>query len=79
MPAYPGPTGAKCEAFYMKNIFYILIQTKLNFPLTLVLKVRVSVTNTLGTRWRQLSEYAEQVLRISFLTETRQTVITRNR
>ena len=55
------------------------MQTKLNFPLTLVLKVRVSVTNTLGTRWWQLSEYAEQVLRISFLTETRQTVITRNR
>ena len=49
------------------------MQTKLNFPLTLVLKVRV-VTNTLGTRWWQLSEYAEQVLRISFLTETRQTM-----
>ena len=50
------------------------MQTKLNFPLTLVLKVRVSVTNTLGTRWWQLSEYAEQVLSISFLTETRQTM-----
>ena len=55
------------------------MQTKLNFPLTLVFKVRVSVINTLGTRWWQLSEYAEQVLSISFLTETRQTVITRNR
>ena len=49
------------------------MQTKLNFPLTLVLKVRV-VINTLGTRWWQLSEYAEQVLSISFLTETRQTM-----
>ena len=48
------------------------MQTKLNFPLTLVLKVRVSVTNTLG--WWQLSEYAEQVLSISFLTKTRQTM-----
>ena len=64
------------------------MQTKLNFALTLVLKVRGFVTrkwpigkteNTLGTRWWQLSEYAEQVLSISFLTETRQTVITRNR
>ena len=59
------------------------MQTKLNFALTLVLKVTVFVTrkwsigkteNTLGTRWRQLSEYAEQVLSISFLTETRQTM-----
>ena len=59
------------------------MQTKLNFELTLVLKVRVFVTrkwptgkteNTLGTRWWQLSEYAEQVLSISFLTETRQTM-----
>ena len=59
------------------------MQTKLNFALTLVLKVRVFVTrkwligkteNTLGTRWWQLSEYAEQVLSISFLTETRQTM-----
>ena len=55
------------------------MQTKLNFALTLVLKVRVSVTNTLGTRWWQPSEYAEQVLSISFLTETRQTAITRSR
>ena len=38
------------------------MQTKLNFALTLVLKVRVFVTrteNTLGTRWWQPSEYAE--------------------
>ena len=64
------------------------MQTKLNFALTLVLKVRVFVTrkwpigkteNTLGTRWWQLSEYAEQVRSISFLRETRQTVITRSR
>ena len=59
------------------------MQTKLNFALTLVLKVRVFVTrklpigkteNTLGTRWWQLSEYAEQVPSISSLTETRQTM-----
>ena len=59
------------------------MQTKLNFALTLVLKVRVFVTrkwpigkteNTLGARWWQLSEYAEQVLSISFLTETQQTM-----
>ena len=59
------------------------MQTKLNFALTLVLKVRVFVPrkwpigkteNTLGTRWWQLSEYAEQALSISFLTETRQTM-----
>ena len=59
------------------------MQTKLNFALTLVLKVRVFVTrkwpfgkteNTLGTSWRQISEYAEQVLSILFLTETRQTM-----
>ena len=64
------------------------MQTKLNFALTLVLKVRVFVTrkwpigkteNTLGTRWWQLSEYVEQVRSISFLRETRQTVITRSR
>ena len=59
------------------------MQTKLNFALTLVLKVRVFVTrkwplgkteNTLGTRWWQLSQDAEQVRSISFLTETRQTM-----
>ena len=66
------------------------MQTKLNFALTLVLKVGVFVTrkwpigvteNTLGTRWWQLSEYAEQTSATHFISDRNTTdyVITGNR